>query len=303
MRVIRNNDTIQIEITSACMNNCSNCTRLCGHYQKHWFMSLDEFRMAVDSLVGFDGKQGVGMMGGEPLLHPDFAEMAQYAASKLTPEKVGLWSCFPESKAALGPLIADCFGTVFINDHSRGDVIHSPFLVSIEEMADPRDMWYMIEHCWAWASWSASINPNGAYFCELAASMAMLFNDPETAWPVEAGWWLRTPKDYREQMEKWCPKCGGALCGPAPTQGRCSTEIVDDVSPGMLERLKTIGSPKIARGEYVLHDLKPVPENRRMASYKDESYRKRIARRYGLFLLLNEKGFHAPYKRIVGNLG
>jgi len=262
-------------------------------------MDFETFKRAVDSLVGFQGKQGVGIMGGEPLLHPEFAEMAEYAALKLTPEKMGLWSCFPESKAHLGSVIADCFGTVFVNDHSIDTVIHAPFLVSIQEIADKKDMWYLIEHCWAWASWSASINPKGAYFCEIAAAMAMLFDDGETAWPVEPDWWLRVPKDYVAQMEKWCPLCGGAV----PLKRRCSTEIVDDVSPGMLDRLKEINSPKIQRGEYEVSDLQICVDNRQMASYKDEFYRKRIAARYGLVLLLNEAGFQAPYGKIVGHLG
>lgn len=296
MRVIRENDTIQIEITSVCMNNCSNCTRFCGHYKKPWFMEFDTFKQAVDSLVGFDGNQGVGLMGGEPLLHPQFKEFAEYAASKLTPQKLGLWSCFPESKAHLGQTIAECFGTVFVNDHSRPDVIHAPFLVSIREVIpDKLDMWYLIENCWAWRSWSASINPHGAYFCEIAASMAALFVDGETAWPVEKDWWARVPKDYREQMEKWCPLCGGAV----PLQRRCSTEVVDDVSPGMLELLQCIDSPKIARGEYEVSDLQIRVDNRKMASYKDEHYRKAIAARYGLILVLNERGFMAPFKKII----
>jgi hypothetical protein len=265
---------------------------------------MDEktFKRAVDSMVGFKGNQGVGLMGGEPLLHPQFKEFAEYAAEKLGAENIGVWSCFPEGKEHLGPVIADCCGTVFINDHTRGDVVHSPFMVSIEEVIDPRDMWYFIEKCWAWASWSASINTLGAYFCEIAASMAALFNDGEAAWPIEHEWWTRTPKDYVKQMEKWCPKCSGALCGPQPVQGRYSPEIVDDVSPKMLERLKAIDSPKIRRGEYVVHDLKPAPECRRMASYKDESYRKNIAKRYGLILVLNERGFMAPFRKIVGRV-
>lgn len=302
MKIVRDNDTIQIEITSFCHNNCSNCTRLCHHYKKPWYMDFDTFKRAVDSMVGFRGNQGVGLMGGEPLYHPQFKEFAEYAASKLGAENIGVWSCFPEGKEHLGPVIADCCGTVFINDHSIGNVVHSPFLVSIEECVDKRDMWYLIENCWAWRSWSASINTLGAYFCEIAASMAALFNDGEHAWPVEPEWWTRTPKDYVKQMEKWCPKCGGALCGMRPAQGRYSTEIVDDVSPKMLDRLKAIDSPKIRRGEYAVHDLKPIPECRQMASYKDEQYRKRIAGRYGLILVLNERGFMAPFRKIVGRV-
>lgn len=262
-------------------------------------MDFDTFKRAVDSMVGFNGLQGCGFMGGECLFHPEFERFARYAADKLGPEKMGLWSCFPPEKAHLGQVIADCFGAVFPNDHSRVDVIHSPFLVSIKEVHPPEEMWYRVENCWAWHSWSASINIHGAYACEIAASMAALFNDPETAWPVESGWWKRTPKDYREQMEKWCPECGGALCGARASWGRSSKETVDDISPGMLKRLEAVGSPKVKRGEFVVHDLKPIQECRRMATYKEEGYRQAIVRPYGLFLMLNQKGFMTPFPKIV----
>ncbi len=304
MRVVRSNDTVQIELTNACVRECANCTRMVGHIKKPFFMDWETFKRAVDSMVGFKGVQGVGLMGGEPLLHPEFEKFARYAAEILGPENIGLWSCFPkfseEKMRHLGEVIGDCTGAVFPNSHEKNDVVHAPFLVSIEECIDPRDMWFLIEHCWAWQSWSASINMHGAFFCEIGAAMAALFNDPETAWPIEPQWWARTPIDYVDQMRKWCPKCGGALCGPMPAEGRYSNEIIDDVSPGMLERLKAIDSPKIARGEYAVHNLKPQPECRQMATYKDESYRQEIVRPYGLFLVLNEKGFMAPFKRIVG---
>ncbi len=263
-------------------------------------MDFETFKRSVDSMVGFKGNQGVGFMGGEVLYLPEFPKYARYAAEKLGPENLGLWSCFPPEKAHYGEVIADCFGAVFPNSHEKADIVHAPFLVSIEECIAKEDLFFLVDHCWAWRSWSASVNPLGCFTCELAASMAALFNDPETAWPIEPQWWARTPIDYVDQMRKWCPKCGGALCGPMPAEGRYSNEIIDDVSPGMLERLKAIDSPKIARGEYAVHNLRPQPERRQMATYKDESYRQEIVRPYGLFLVMNEKGFMAPFKRIVG---
>ena len=297
MKPIRDCDTIQIEITNFCPKNCSNCTRFCHHAKKPFFMSLDDFKRAVDSMVGF--KAMTGVMGGEPVLHPQFEEFCKYLNTKIPPEQTGLWTCFPEGKEHLGPLIADTFGHVFLNDHSRADILHAPFLVSIDEVVkDKGDMWYMIDYCWAQRSWSASINPNGAWFCEIAASMAMLFDIKETAWPVEPLWWTRVPMDYVDQIKKFCPMCGGAV----PLKWRYSPEIVDDVSPLMLERLKEIDSPKIKRGEFEVHDLQMCQENRQKATYKDNNYRNDIAARYGLFLVINQKGFWTPFKKVVGGL-
>jgi hypothetical protein len=260
-------------------------------------MTFDQFKQGVDSLIGF--KKMTGVTGGEPLMHPQFEEFCEYLHSKIPPEQCGLWSCFPPGKEHYADSIEKTFGHVFLNDHSRPDVLHAPFLVSIDEVIkDKGDMWYMIDYCWAQRSWSASINPKGAYFCEIAASMAALFDDGETAWPVEPQWWTRSPMDYGEQVKKWCPLCGGAV----PLKWRYSPEIVDDVSPGMLERLKTIDSPKIKRGEFAVHDLQMCQENRQKATYKDNNYRNDIAARYGLFLVINQKGFWTPFKKIIGEI-
>jgi hypothetical protein len=301
VKCIRDNDTIQLEITSFCPKNCSNCTRACGHYGgkvKHWFMDFETFQKSVDSMVGFKASQGVGIMGGEPLFHPEFEKFARYAAEKLGPETLGLWSCFPPEKKHLGPVIAECFTTVFPNDHTRQDVIHAPFLVSSKEVIkDPKDLFYLIDHCWAQKAWSASVNPNGAFFCEIAAALSVLFDIKKTAWPIEPQWWAKTPIDYVDQIKEFCPLCGGAI----PLGWRYSLETVDDVSPGMLERLKAIESPKISREEYAVHNLQLCVEKRPQATYKDESYRQEIVRPYGLFLVLNDRGFMTPYSRIVGN--
>lgn len=304
MKPIRENDTIQIEVTSFCPKNCSNCTRFCGHYKRPWFMTFDEFKRAVDSLADFQAAQGVGMMGGEPVLHPQFEQFCDYMASKIPAERCGIWTCCPdlgskEKNLHAGEIIARTFGTIFPNDHTRPDVLHHPFLVSIDELInDQRDMDYMIDRCWAQKAWSASVNPNGAFFCEIAASLSMLFGMRQSAWTVEKGWWHRTPIDYWKQIEEFCHLCGG----PLPVLSRYSVEEIDDISPKMLSRLQAIGSPKIKRGEFKIHNLQMQMENRQMASYKDQSYREGIIRRYGLFLVMNTRGFIVPFQKIIGGL-
>jgi MoaA/NifB/PqqE/SkfB family radical SAM enzyme len=67
---------IQIEITNFCHNTCSNCTRLCGHYEKPYFMEYDFFTKAVNSMIGYPKMTGI--MGGEPLFHPEFKNNVDY---------------------------------------------------------------------------------------------------------------------------------------------------------------------------------------------------------------------------------
>ena len=282
-------DTIQVEITNHCLNSCSNCTRFVGHVDSY-FMTFDYFKKAIDSLVGYS--KMVGFQGGEPLLHPEFDKFCKYALSKFPKDQLGLWTTFPKNYEYYREIIVETFGHVFLNDHSRDDIYHHPVLVGIEEVIlEENIMWTCIDHCWAQLSWSASINPKGAFFCEIAAAFATLFSDEDSkAWPVEPGWWWRIPKDFKEQMEKWCPRCGMSV----PLQTRSSNDIIDDISPKNFERLGKTN--KISKNLYKIHDLKVCNDPYPMAAYKDTVYRDRIAKRYGMFLITpNEKGFWTPY--------
>ena len=296
MKCLVDMNTIQIEITSACIYSCSNCSRFCGH-QKPFFMTFEQFRQAADSMEYFPGM--VGIMGGEPLLHPQFPEFCEYARSKFPREQLGLWTTFPKGYESYREIIHQTFGNIFLNDHSRPDIYHSPPLVAIEEvMPDPKKMFLLIDHCWLQNYWSASINPRGAFFCEVAASMSILF-DTDRSWPVESDWFTRTPKDYTSQIEEYCPKCG--CCVEYEFDGkkyglprRSSMDGRDDISLGNLKRLEG-RSRKIQKGQYVVSDLQCIENPNQMAKYKEMDYRQGIANRYGMFLVLNDKGFCEPY--------
>lgn len=322
--------TIQIELTSACVLKCSNCTRFSGTHQHPFFLSDEEFRAAIDSLVGYSQQPHamVGFMGGDPILHPKFVEFCKYASSKIAREKLGLWSTFPDAPKyrAYAPVICETFGNILLNDHSRDDILHAPVLMASEEyfrkeceecdgtgtdelhdaecltcngqgtVTDDLNLFAAVEHCWIQESWSASINPKGAWFCEVAAALSDLFDGPE-GWRVEPDWWKRTPKDFAAQMDWACRKCGAAL---PIERTRNSQDPRDDVSPGNLERLKTIKSKKVARGEFNVRDQfvfdKKLIEGGTYPhqTYKDSLYRQGIAARYGILLVLNSRGYWEP---------
>ncbi len=227
--------TIQIELTSACVLKCSNCTRFCGTHKVPFFMEDDTFYAAIDSLAGWvkEMPQGiVGFMGGEPLLHKSFEKFANYALSKIPRERLGLWSTFPAGGKypQLREVICRTFGNILLNDHSRDDILHAPVLMGSEEffreqcpdcegqktvpdiqpgmgfpyavpetvpcrtcngegtIVNERELLHQTEHCWVQESWSATINPKGAFFCEVAGAMADLFDGPD-GWKVEPNWW------------------------------------------------------------------------------------------------------------------
>lgn len=336
--------TIQIELTSACVLRCSNCTRFCGTHKVPFFIEESLFHKAIDSLVEYSKLPHamVGFMGGEPLLHPKFAEFCRYAASKIDRDKLGLWSTFPDNDnhRKHAKIIVETFGNILLNDHSRDDILHAPVLMASEEyyrkpcsfckgagvlmgagctdielvqktcpdckgkgtVTDDEALFAAVNHCWVQESWSASINPKGAFFCEVAAALSDLFDGPE-GWPVEPGWWKKTPMQFREQMDWACRKCGAAL---PLTRIRTSQDNRDDVSEGNLERLKAVKSRKVANGEYALR--KDFEFDRQIMSkgtypnqtYKDEHYRQTIAARYGIKLVMNRRGYWEPTMAPVG---
>lgn len=298
-------------------------------------MSFEDFKKAIDSLVGYSQLPHaiIGFMGGEPMLHPQFAEFCEYALAKIGRRNLGLWSTFPDSPnyRKHADLIVKTFGVILLNDHSRDDIKHAPVLMAAEEyfrkpcpncdggklrdavapeyekclmcdgkgtITDDLTLFQAVNHCWVQESWSASINNKGAWFCEVAAALSDLFGGPE-GWPVEPGWWKRTPKDFQEQMDWACRKCGAAL---PLTRIRSSQDPKDDVSPGNLERLKAIKSKKVARGEFVVRDnfeFDPKLIERGTypdQTYKEELYRQTIAARYGIRLVLDDRGYWEPTK-------
>ncbi len=281
---------IQIDITNACVHQCSNCTRFCGHHKKPFFMDYETFKMAVDSLEGFEGC--VGVMGGEPTLHPEFNHFVEYIGEKhpsahklysnmkpitnfgryihdknyildemLNKRKgPGLWSSVCDSYYRNFELIQDTFSFQNINDHNNKS-LHLPILVSRKEMGIDDESWIDIRNnCSIQSQWSATITPKGAFFCEIAAALDMLFDGPG-GWKIEPGWWKRDPKDFGEQL-KWCEICGGAFM----KKGRLSNEEMDDVSPMLYEMLEKVESPKLKRGRVLVMDmerqgeLQPMPD-------------------------------------------
>jgi len=103
--------------------------------------------------------------------------------------------------------------------------------------------------CWVQNTWSATINPKGAYFCEVAGMLDYLF-EGDTGWDIEKepDWWKKEVPQYAEQIEWACRKCGCQL----PLRPRRSSEEIDGVTKSNLERLIAVGSPKIKAGKYEL---------------------------------------------------
>lgn len=266
---------IQIDVTNACIHHCSNCTRFCGHHKKNFFMDFETFKRAVDSLDGYVGT--IGIMGGEPTLNPEFEKMVEYLATKkpqmqtdvmLRPQQhfmdsiydlemahtfahpclgdvrqtvngPGLWSAISENYKKYYETIQDNIQYQALNDHTNA-MYHQPALISRKALGIPDEEWLKLrDNCWIQNVWSATITPKGAFFCEIAGALDMLFDGPG-GWPIESGWWKKTPEEFGDQLH-WCELCGLA-CN---TFMRDANEEVYDVSEDIYEKLVEIGSREI----------------------------------------------------------
>ncbi len=320
---------ILIDITNACVRQCSNCTRFCGHHKKPFFMDYETFCRAVDSLDGFPGT--VGIIGGEPTIHPDFERMAKYLGEKRGPKTDfglyhpqrhfmdavhdvemshteivpcgceekrlvyggGVWSVMGEGYKKHYEVIQDIAKYQALNDHSN-PMYHKPALITRKELGISDEEWPAIrDNCWVVDVWSANITPKGAFFCEVAGCLDMLFDGPG-GWDIEPGWWKRTPDEFGDQL-KWCELCGMAC----ETFTRDANDEIDDVSPFMYEKLKAIGSRKVKQGKVNVVKIEngEIPEESKAAGRQfksDMPYVEHYSDRF------NEEKSSLYYKEFIG---
>jgi hypothetical protein len=209
-------------------------------------MDVDYFEKAVISLKSFNGV--IGVMGGQPTLHPQFPELCRIIKKHITPQsRRGLWSNYFKHEE-YKEINKKTFGYFCLNSHS-GNIYHTPILVSSKSVVeDEVKRQEYIENCWIQNTWSGTINPNGGFFCEVAGALSMLL-DGVKGFDIEKkpDWWKRPINDFTEQRKWACDKCGAAL----PLKPRKSSSEIDDISEDNYELLKE-QSKKIERGKTVI---------------------------------------------------
>ena len=228
-----------IEVTNICAQNCAYCTRYIRHVRKDqmYFMDLDFFRKAVLSLEGFPGK--IGIIGGEPLLHPKFEEMCLILKDEFKIPK-GKTGIFLSDKKRLGKyreLINATFGMIAFNEHSkeqRKSELHQPITIAIgEAVKDKKYRKELIDNCWVQNYWCPSITPKGGFICEVAEAIDIILDGPG-GYPIEPGWWKKTPEDFQDQVDKYCKYCG---C-PVPLKRELLDSRKEKITPGLLSLFK-----------------------------------------------------------------
>ncbi len=251
MRSIWLSKLAQIEITNACVRKCANCTRCVGHHTKPFFMDMDTIEKVIDSLTGFAGM--VGIMGGEPTLHPDFEDICELVAHKIPIPRRGLWTS-GYNWEKYKDIIEKVFPkeNIVYNEHSTDGGTHQPLLVAMREVIkDGKLRQELKDNCWIQRRWeTCSVTPYGIYFCEVAGALDILFNGGKNAVPIAMGWWKNTQVFKKQQ--KICNNCGA----PIPIGGMSDRASFDLISKGNLKKLKKLNSPKVLSGDYALYNKK-----------------------------------------------
>lgn len=279
MKAPKDHWVIQIEVTNACVNTCSNCTRFCGHHKKPFFMDYKTFCRAVDSVLDHPGL--IGVIGGEPTIHPDFPRMCRYLRDKLPEDQrpdrgsmklptdsfvevrreleldkyeiypyadgprpiiqgAGLWTSMTSKYRDNYEIIQDVFNFQNLNDHYNVSY-HQPVLISRKDMGIGDKEWLQLrEKCWVNQQWSSSVTPKGCFFCEVAAALDFMYEGPGGL-PIEKGWWKRPIEDFAEQF-LWCEYCGI----PLETFARDARDKIDDISDTNYEKMSRMDNIRLA---------------------------------------------------------
>ena len=289
MRSPADMDIVQIDISTKCHLNCSNCTRLIAHQPSRDDMALQTFEHAVNSMQGWNAPNKVlGIIAGEPTLHTNFEKISlrfaelwggptsnegkmpirdfnEFASQRLFDRGNGrgLWTSLGAGFAKHYETIMSVYGHWNTNTHESAGY-HQALLVSradyIKATGMSEELWVQNrDDCWVQKLWSASINDKGAYFCEVAAAIDRLYFGGKHAWPVEQGWWQRKPEDFGSQLDL-CNYCG--LAQPGPSQLDLLER--DIISEEHLALLKKIGSPAIKKDKYELFNRIDHVEERKV---------------------------------------
>lgn len=229
MKLIKDKKSILIDITNSCINKCANCMRFCQLNNNPYFMNLHDVKNAIDSLDNWNGQ--ISIMGGEPLLHPFFKEIMKYLQTKYKKKygffrypisdiydyalntmpdnngKLRLFTSVPKQFYDYFEDIDDTFHSLRCNDHSN-HTNHFTTMVYYKDLGiSDEEFIKQSKNCWVNNDCGAVINNHGAFFCEMAGAMDMLY-DGNTGFKVQKDWWKET--SYQKQMY-WCQFCGARL--------------------------------------------------------------------------------------------
>lgn len=252
----KNQWCLQVDVTNVCPRECSNCTRLVGHTNE-WHMEPELFAKCIEAAKEFPTSNAashtpyklVGIIGGEPLCHPEFEKLVEIMEAAVPYDNRGLWTGLGWRTTRYAALIERVFPAhgIHCNDHDTPSV-HTPVLVAVDDVVfDAHERQSLINNCWLQERWASGFTPGGFFCCEVMGHLAAAFNEPKGL-PIDPGCWQRPLSDFQGLIDKWCHKCGV----PLMLKGRLAGECIDDISQSNLDGLQA--SPRIQAGKFERFD-------------------------------------------------
>lgn len=235
----KKNRIIQVDVTSVCDKDCSNCTRALAQIKKP-DMTPEQFEQAVlaskDWILRENGV--LSLFGGNPLASKHFENYCEILSAHLPLRNRGLWT---NNLLGKGEIAAKYFHprlSVFnFNAHcdqvavekfkkyfpgvpvygADRQSMHASIFVAAQDFFPEEEIWRRVEKCTYDIEWSAIIvqeapgwDTLGGYSCEIASTHARV-NGVALGTPVETGWLDRLEDSFRHQYEFACPRCSGCL--------------------------------------------------------------------------------------------
>jgi hypothetical protein len=266
---------MQIDITNYCVRGCLYCSRYNRHLRndqrKH--MSLEQITKALDTLKTWPTK--IEIIGGEPLLHPEFTKLCEIIRGKFPREKMALWTSERKKYKDLLPMIRRTFGFVAYNEHNAEQLRtckHQALTIAIKDVIqDAKLRKTLIDDCWVQRTWCPTINHFGAYFCEVAAAQDVLLNGGQNAWPVNHGWWKKEPHQFQDQVDKFCGNCGMAI----PMERELINKKTEKFSSSLLREFREKNLAKVSDNDIEFFDYQFTKEEiiKNIRTWTPENYR------------------------------
>ncbi|SER39109.1 hypothetical protein SAMN04487884_10510 [Butyrivibrio fibrisolvens] len=288
MKAPKDQWVIQIDVTNACVRKCANCTRFCGFHKKPYFMDYDYFCKAVDSLEGHPGL--IGVMGGEPTLHPRFKDMCLYLQKKIPKQyKVKDKSLYYPTDSFVEVRRRSELKQYVIHEYSDGprpiiqgaglwtsmtrlyrdnlEIIqdtfnfqnlndhnnisyHQPVLISRKDMGIDDETWLKLREK-CWVNQQWSGSITPkGCFFCEVAGALDMLYDGPGGLPLENGWWKKDINEFKDQFN-WCEYCGI----PLKTFARDAREQVTDVSESNYKLLKEKDSVRFDENSFNILEI------------------------------------------------
>lgn len=250
---------IQILVTDKCdLGKCSNCTQMIPYRTGQYFISVDGFAKAVKALEGYPGV--IGLMGGNPCLHPKFESLVACLAASFPKEQCGLWT---NNLNGHGDLVREKLGYFNFNVHGN-----KAWAQEMNRTNPAQQVFGLTKKCWHGAvsvdmsifipdaqarndliaacdinqKWSAAVVETSdglkGFFCEVAAARACVFKGENLGIDAsEKDWWKLGMWRFKKQVQAFCHCCGV----PLRLKGHEDLPGVDDVNGDFIQLASQAG--------------------------------------------------------------